>query len=85
MRWHVSVAFLGALLLQAGSAVWWAAGVERNQGFYERRITVLETGLARTDEGEGKIVERLARIEEREDAALRALDRIEKVVMAGKH
>lgn len=78
MRLHIPLTLAFALLVQGATVVWWAAGHERDDAFHERRITALESGLSRADDTEGKMLERLARIEEREDAQLRTLDRIEK-------
>ena len=80
---HVPVALAFALLVQAGSIVWWTSAHDRNDAFNEQRVVVLETRVGRTDEIENQILQRLARIEERGDAQVRALDWIEKQ-MAGR-
>jgi hypothetical protein len=75
---HAPMMLAFALLMQAGTAVWWVSAKDRDTFFLEQRVTNLEAGQARTAEGQGQTLERLARIEERVNAQLGILDRIEK-------
>lgn len=75
---RVPLAIIAALLLQAGGAVWWAATKDSDDRFHQQRIDRLETAMAQTREGQGEVLERLARIEERVNAESASLDRIEK-------
>ncbi len=75
---HVPLALVFALLLQAATVVWWASARDRDNFFLGQRVTNLESGLARTADGQGQVLERLARIEERQNAQISMIDRIEK-------
>ena len=81
---RIPLALVAALLLQAGTAVWWAAGVENSGRFQQQRIDRLEEATAQTKEGQGQVMVRLARIEERANAQLAVLDRIEKQLGAAR-
>ncbi|NTU76219.1 MAG: hypothetical protein HGA90_00130 [Alphaproteobacteria bacterium] len=75
---HVPLALVASLLIQGATIVWWASAKERDNFFLTQRVANVESGLARTSEGQGQLIERLARIEERVNAQLILLDRIEK-------
>jgi hypothetical protein len=74
------LAFLLAFLVQGAAAVWWVSGKERDTAFLERRVGTLETGLARTSDGQTQVLERLIRIEERTNAQSVLLERIDKQI-----
>jgi len=67
-----------ALLLQAATAVWWAATKDSDDRFQQQRIGNLEQAVSQTKEGQILVLERLARIEERQNVQIYALDRISK-------
>ncbi|HEU0117834.1 MAG TPA: hypothetical protein VFR09_04300 [Alphaproteobacteria bacterium] len=73
-----------ALFLQASGAVWWAATKDSDDRFQQQRITGLEQALAQTKDGQVQMIERLARIEERMNAEVFILDRIEKQLGASQ-
>lgn len=79
---RVPLAIVAALLLQAGTAVWWAATKDSDDRSQQRRITGLEQEMSQTKEAQTQAVERLARIEERINAEMASLERIEKQVGA---
>jgi len=69
---------LVAFLAQGASAVWWVSAQARDKAFLERRVERLELSSAKADDGNGMILQRLARIEERIAAQTAVLERIEK-------
>jgi predicted trehalose synthase len=75
---RVPLALVLAILLQAATAIWWAAGKERDLFFLSERVRGLETSLADFSKSLNRISDRLARIEERQEAQLRFLEQIEK-------
>ncbi len=75
---RIPLAIVAALLLQAGTAVWWAASHDAEARFEDERIAALEQSLDRASENDVRMVERLARIEERVNGEAEALARIEK-------
>lgn len=75
---RVPLAIVAALLLQGATAVWWAATKDSDDRFQQQRIAGLEQAASQTRDSQSQVIERLARIEERTNAAMRALDRIEK-------
>ncbi|MDD5587273.1 MAG: hypothetical protein PHY92_10050 [Alphaproteobacteria bacterium] len=75
---HAPLALVAALLIQGATVVWWASAKERDGFFLEQRVTSLETTLSHTAEAQTQTLERLARIEERVNAQLAVLDRIER-------
>ncbi len=75
---RVPLAIVAALLLQAGTAIWWAATTAAEQNFQQQRLESLETTVERGAENQMRLLDRLARIEERVSAEAEALDRIEK-------
>lgn len=77
---HVPLALVASFLLQGATAVWWISAKERDLLFLSQRVTALESGASRSSEAQNQTLERLARIEERVNAQLIALDRIEKQV-----
>ncbi|HUY68254.1 MAG TPA: hypothetical protein VMV79_03020 [Alphaproteobacteria bacterium] len=81
---HVPLAIVAALLMQAGTAVWWAAGKNEEVQYQEQRITVLETAMGQADDRQTRVLERLARIEERVDEEAGTLGRIEKQLGAAR-
>lgn len=81
---HVPLALIGALLLHGATVVWWASAKERDSFFLEQRVSNLETSLTRATESQTQTLERLARIEERVNAQLAVLDRIERQLAARK-
>ncbi len=79
---HVPLALVAALALQGASVVWWVSARDRDHFFLEQRVTSLESGLTREAGTQAQVTERLARIEERMNAQLAVLDRIEKQINA---
>jgi len=75
---RLPLALVAAFLLQAGAAVWWAATKDSDDRFAQTRIDKLDESFADTREAESRILERLARIEERVDDEKAILDRMEK-------
>jgi hypothetical protein len=75
---NVPLALLLAVVLQLASGVWWVSAKDREHFFLEQRVNGLEANLVRTSDGQTQMMERLARIEERVNAQLDLLDRIEK-------
>jgi hypothetical protein len=73
----IPLAIIGALLLQASTAIWWAATKDSDDRFQQQRIDRVEQSMSRTQDAQTEIVERLARIEERVNAEASSLDRIE--------
>ena len=81
---RVPLAIILALLLQAGTAVWWAATKDSDDRFHQQRIDRLEQVVTQTKEGQAEVTERLARIEERMNAEAELLQRIEKQTGASR-
>jgi hypothetical protein len=75
---HVPLAVVAALLLQAGTAVWWAATKDSDDRFEQQRVHSLEIEVEQTRDGQAQMIERLARIEERVNAELFMLEQLEK-------
>lgn len=75
-------ALVFAILIQVGGIVWWASAEARDNYFLAERVSTLEAGFSRAREGQIQMMERLARIEERVNAQLSVLDRIEKQISA---
>jgi hypothetical protein len=75
---HAPAALLLALLAQGVGAVWWMAERDRDHFFVEQRVTNLETAQMRTQDGQERVLERLARMEAEMDGAAKSLDRIER-------
>jgi hypothetical protein len=81
---HAPLALVAALLLQGATIVWWASAKERDSFFLEQRVSNLETSFSHTTEAQNQTLERLARIEERVNAQLAVLDRIERQLSAAR-
>ena len=81
---HVPLTLVVTLLLQAATVVWWASARDRDNLFLGQRVTNLESNLTRTMEGQSQTLERLARIEERVNAQITILDRIEKQLASSR-
>ncbi|MGE3770422.1 MAG: hypothetical protein AB7G06_05660 [Bdellovibrionales bacterium] len=62
---RIPVAFLAALLLQAGIAIWWASEQAMLLRFHQSRLQVIEAQQATAVRQENMLLVRLARIEER--------------------
>lgn len=77
----IPLAVVLTVIIQSCGIVWWASARDRSDFFQDQRIGKLETEVVRAREGEGQILERLARIEERGYAQSGVLDRIEKRIM----
>ncbi len=75
---RIPLAIVGALLLQAGTGVWWAATKDSDDRFQQQHISELEQAMTQTKEAQSQVLERLARIEERMNGEKSVLDRIEK-------
>lgn len=79
--WHldkkVPIALIVTLLLQAAGAVWWVSTKDAEDRHRDRRIAALEDGIAKSADAQIKVIDRLARIEERAEAQMQVLIRIE--------
>jgi hypothetical protein len=75
---RIPLAICAALLMQAGTAVWWASAKESDDRFQQQRIEHLEQTTSEMRDNETQILERLARIEERVNGEASVLDRIER-------
>lgn len=71
-----------AVVVQLATVVWWVAARDRDSFFMAQRVSVLEAGAAHVTDNQAQIIERLARIEERSQALMQGMDRIEKRVSA---
>lgn len=75
---RVPLSLFVALLLQAGSVVWWVSAHEREDAFHAQRLEIVETKQAQIEGAKNEIIERLARLEERLYGITISLERIEK-------
>jgi hypothetical protein len=75
---NLPLALILAVLLQVASGVWWVSAKDRDGFFLSQRVNGLEADMTRAKEGQTQMLERLARIEERSNAQLDLLNRIEK-------
>ncbi|MEJ0062414.1 MAG: hypothetical protein WDO70_04235 [Alphaproteobacteria bacterium] len=75
---RISLGLIAALLLQAGSAIWWAAGKEQQDRFQDSRLVQAEAAMIRQSGDQALIAERLARIEARMESQIEILKNIEK-------
>ena len=75
---RIPLALAAALLLQAGTVVWWAATHDAEARFEDERIAALELAVNRGNDNQTLMIDRLARIEERLNAEAQTLARIEK-------
>ena len=78
----VPVALLVTLLLQGGTAIWWVSAKARDGFFLQQRVEALENVVSQRRRNEEMMLERLVRIEERVNAQITMLDRIEKQITA---
>jgi hypothetical protein len=76
--YRIPMAVLLALLLQAATAVWWAATKDSDDRFHRHRIDRLEQDVQQTKEVDAQVLQRLARIEEHLNGEAAALERIER-------
>ena len=74
---RVPLAMALALCLQAGGIVWWVSARDSSAHFQERRIDHLEEAANETRASQSDILQRLARIEERQTAEAELLQRID--------
>jgi hypothetical protein len=81
---RIPLAICLALLMQGGTAVWWAACKDSDDRFQQQRIEHLEQASTETRDTETQVLERLARIEERINGEAAVLDRIEKQTGAAR-
>jgi hypothetical protein len=75
---RIPLAIVAALLLQGSAVVWWAASKDSDDRFQQQRIEHLEQTVSEENNAQTEMLERLARIEERVNAEMSVLDRIEK-------
>lgn len=81
---RIPLALVLTLFMQAGGAIWWAAGREAADQAQNRRLQQLE-GRAETDIILSKdIVQRLARLEARAEEQSTSLRRIENILVRGR-
>jgi len=80
--WHldkrIPVALILTLLVYGIGAVWWASKTEVRLFVHDNRITMIERNASDAARVQGLVLERLARIEEKNLAVIEALNRIEK-------
>jgi len=81
---HVPLALVAAVLLQGATVVWWASAKERDLFFMEQRVSVIEAAQTQQSQTQSQILERLARIEERLNAHLAVLEKIERKLGAAR-
>ncbi|MDD3183630.1 MAG: hypothetical protein PHD48_12635 [Alphaproteobacteria bacterium] len=74
----VPLAVLVTFLVQGAAAVWWVSAKARDTDYLEQKVTTLETVFSRANETQGKMLERLVRIEERTSSQTVLLERIDK-------
>lgn len=74
---RIPLAIAIALLLQAGTAVWWAASTEAEARYTQERIAALDAAAGRSAANQLGIIDRLARLEEQARGSGNALARIE--------
>jgi hypothetical protein len=77
---RVPVAFIAALLLQAGCALWWAAEQGSTLRFHSTRIAGLEIEQMNSTAREREVLVRLTRMEERMAAQTQLLQGIHALV-----
>jgi hypothetical protein len=75
---RIPLSIAAIFLLQAGTAIWWAASTEAETKFQQSRIGNLEQTSERAVDFQMQMNDRLARIEERMAAETQSLARIEK-------
>lgn len=80
--WHldkrIPVALIVTLLAYGGIGLWWASGIESRVEGQGARIDRLENAALEAIRGQALMNERLARIEERSNAQVEILQRIER-------
>jgi hypothetical protein len=81
---RIPQAVVAALVLQAGTVVWWAATRDSDIHFQQQHIDQLEQTVSQTKDAQEKILERLAQIEERVNDELFLLERMGKQRGASK-
>ncbi len=75
---RIPLALVVALLVQAGSVVWWAASKEQQDRFQDSRLGQNEVLLNLAAREQSLVAERLARIEARSESQLDVLRQIQK-------
>jgi hypothetical protein len=75
---RIPLGLILAFLFQGSAIIWYAASQSAKVDDHERRIVIQETALV----GPSGISERLTRVEEKQSAAQKSLDRIETIVAA---
>lgn len=79
-HWHldkrVPVALIVAIMVQTGTAVWWAAGQDATVANHSERLAKLEAQEDKVSDRMRSIEERLVRLEANGDAQLITLERI---------
>ena len=76
----IPLAIIVTILVQGATAVWWVSAKARDTYFLEQRVSSLESGATRTQDSQGQMLQRLVRIEERVNAQVALLERIDKQV-----
>jgi len=74
----IPLAILVTILVQGATGVWWVSAKARDGYFLEQRVSGLESTTAHAQEMQGQTLQRLARIEERLNAQVGLLERIDK-------
>lgn len=74
---HVPIAVVGAILLQAGSTIWWASTVETRISSAVEKINNIETQIRMREQYEREVIGTLARMDERQKQQAEILNKIE--------
>lgn len=80
----IPLAILVTVLVQGATGVWWVSAKARDTYFLEQRVVKLEVSAAAAQESQGQLMQRLARIEERVNAQVALLERIDKQLTAAR-
>ncbi|MGE4351944.1 MAG: hypothetical protein AB7E52_07130 [Bdellovibrionales bacterium] len=76
----VPLAVVVTLCLQLAGAIWWVSAKARDTEYLDQKVVSLEGAFDRATNVQSKMLDRLARIEERSAAQSVLLERIDKQV-----
>ncbi len=71
---------VAAFAVQAATVIWWASARDSDAHFQQQRVASLEQSITQELATQNQILERIARIEERQIAAATTLTHIEKTI-----
>lgn len=84
MGWHldkkVTVGIIVALLIQAGSSIWWASRLDSMVRFHDVKLEQHSKAIGKITNESAKTNENLARMEERQKYIQRTVTKIEEAV-----